>query len=330
MPRLYLIINLIFVSFQSKRWIGVWNSPVLHAEEIFAGWVSEQGLCSYVVGQFERGEKTNHLHWQGYFEFVKKMTLTGLKKLNDEIHWDCAKGTGVENRVYCTKLATRERGPFEFGKMAKENQGKRNDLEMMKECLDQQGEEAAWEDHFSQMVKYTKGVEKYMSRKAETRKEMTKVEFHYGVPGTGKTELVAGLNPDAYWKSPDKWWDGYSGQSVVVLDEFNGWMPYSVLCRLCDGTPLKVEVKGGIKEFIAKKLVIISNYHPESWYNTSGEEDEERPKKRKKLNVDALLRRLDRDGGIWLHEKGEKPRFFKTLQELSFWEFSQRELRFVQ
>ena len=43
-----------------------------------------------------------------------------------------------------------------------------------------------------------------------------------------------------------KWWDGYSGQETVVLDDFKDYaMPLVELQRLLDWYPLWVEVKGG-------------------------------------------------------------------------------------
>lgn len=44
-------------------------------------------------------------------------------------------------------------------------------------------------------------------------------EWHHGPTGTGKTRGVRARFPDAYLKSNTKWWDGYNGESVVILDE---------------------------------------------------------------------------------------------------------------
>jgi len=118
-----------------------------------------------------------------------------------------------------------------------------------------------------------------------------------GEPGTGKTEWVSKTYPDAYWKQSTKWWDEYCAHEVVVLDEFKGWLPYNDLLRLMDGTPMTVEKKGSQTSFLAKKVVIISNYPPWTWYKF----DEER------LNFNALKRRLDRDGAMWIHRKFQEP-----------------------
>ena len=68
----------------------------------------------------------------------------------------------------------------------------------------------------------------------------------WGPSGTGKSRFVAKRWPKAFWKSPEaKWWDGYAGQEVVVLDDFKDYaMPLVDLQRLLDWYPLWVEVKG--------------------------------------------------------------------------------------
>ena len=74
--------------------------------------------------------------------------------------------------------------------------------------------------------------------------------------------------PDAFWKAPEsKWWDGYSGQETVVLDDFKDYaMPLVELQRLLDWYPLWVEVKGGSVPMMAKRYVLTSNTSPDDWY----------------------------------------------------------------
>ena len=50
----------------------------------------------------------------------------------------------------------------------------------------------------------------------------------WGPSGTRKSRFVAARWPDAFWKAPEsKWWDGYSGQETVVLDDFKDYaMPW--------------------------------------------------------------------------------------------------------
>ena len=90
----------------------------------------------------------------------------------------------------------------------------------------------------------------------------------WGPSGTGKSRFVAKRWPKAFWKSPEaKWWDGYAGQEVVVLDDFKDYaMPLVDLQRLLDWYPLWVEVKGRSVPMLAKVYVITANTDPEDWY----------------------------------------------------------------
>lgn len=292
-------------AYQSKRWMCTWNNPPLHCKEIFAKLVEDKTV-SFATGQFERAPTTGTLHFQGYVETPKKITLAGLKKILDKPCWDAAKGNAAQCINYCTKDDTRDPslngdGHWSVGE-SKQDQGKRHDLWDLKEALDR-GEDYGWTEQFPGMIKYFRGAHAYLQRKNRQRSEMTLLEFHYGKPGLGKTTCVQQKYPNAFWMSPGKWWDGYQNQETVVLDEFNGWLQYSILCRLADSTPMKLEVKGGHIDFNSKRLIIISNYMPSTWYQNRCAADQSLGS----LNINALLRRINRDGFIYMYEKLGEP-----------------------
>ena len=65
-----------------------------------------------------------------------------------------------------------------------------------------------------------------------------------------------------------KWWDGYEGQDVVVIDEFYGWFEWDYLLRLTDRYPLILEgkaISGGF-QFTSKIIIFTSNKHWNNWY----------------------------------------------------------------
>jgi len=106
----------------------------------------------------------------------------------------------------------------------------------------------------------------------------------WGRTGTGKSYRAwheAGL--DAYVKDPrTKWWCSYKGQENVVLDEFRGAIDVSHLLRWLDCYPVLVEIKGGSRPLLARKIWITSNLDPRLWYSDLDQE-----------TLDALLRRLN-------------------------------------
>lgn len=86
--------------------------------------------------------------------------------------------------------------------------------------------------------------------------------WYWGAAGTGKTTLARTSNPDAYIKSRDKWWDGYQGEAVVILDDLD---KYNVclggyLKDWADKWTFKAEVKGGYRWLRPSMFIVTSQY----------------------------------------------------------------------
>lgn len=100
------------------------------------------------------------------------------------------------------------------------------------------------------------------------------VHVFWGATGTGKTrrawEEAGNL---AYPKVPaTKFWDGYQGQSNVIIDEFCGQIDITNLLRWCDRYPCIVEIKGSATVLRAERIWITSNLDPSDWYPNATEE----------------------------------------------------------
>lgn len=242
----------------------------------------EKWEYKYLIYQIEKGENET-THYQGYIIFKKKMSIAGLKKINSRAHWELRKGTHEQAVAYCSKKETRIDGPFIFG--TGPTPGKRNDLLALKESLDKKAsmKEIA-QEHFVPFLKYHKGIAVYRNLITEPRRFKTEVTVLWGITGVGKSRICAETFPNAYWVFPQqvgKWWDGYEGEEVVIIDDFYGWFQHNYMLRLLDRYPMKVESKGGVLEFIPKKIFITSNKPPEEWYP------------RMEAQLPQLLRRID-------------------------------------
>ncbi|AIF76278.1 Rep, partial [Bat circovirus] len=237
----------------------------------------------YFTFQLEQGENgTKHL--QGYIEFRTRRKLDTIKKLNGRIHWERRNGTRSQAIAYCNKDDTRLLGPFMGGELPKSDQGRRSDLETIREKLNGRKplKEIA-DDHFGDFVRYHRGFREYkILCGLSQRTWKTHVVVLTGKTGIGKSRYCQEHYPNAFWKRKGEWWDGYDGHESVIIDEFYGWLPIDTMLRIMDRYPLMVDTKGGAVNFEAKTICITSNKPWEKWY-TSWDDDLK----------DAFLRRID-------------------------------------
>lgn len=277
--------------FRSKYWVFTINNPI---DDQVPARFSE---FEYVVWQREKGANgTEHL--QGYVVFDKVKRLSALKKIHSTAHWEARMGSHAQAKDYCTKADTRVAGPWSEGdEPADKEQGKRNDLLTLKRKLDEgksESEIARDPETFPVWAKHYKVVARYKTLTGQQRNWPTFTQVIWGAPGLGKTRKALELaGPDAYWlprpAGQTAWFDNYIGQETIVIDEFYGWLPLDLLCRLLDRYPMQVETKGGSTMMLARKVIITSNVPPAQWYKFPPE------------RLNALFRRLSMPLGTIEH-----------------------------
>lgn len=108
-----------------------------------------------------------------------------------------------------------------------------------------------------------------------TRQWMTSGEWFYGPSGTGKSHRAfESFHEDTHFVKDleCKWWDGYKGQPIVILEDFRGQISLSQLLRMVDRYPLTVPVRGRESvPFLARKVIVTSSKHPSLVYYNCGE-----------------------------------------------------------
>lgn len=110
------------------------------------------------------------------------------------------------------------------------------------------------------------------------------VRWYHGSTGSGKTRAALEEFPDAWVSMPNgKWFDGYDAHKVAVLDDFRkSWCDYSMLLRLLDRYPLRVETKGGSRQWVAEVIIVTCPWAPDVLYGGAYYEDK----------IEQLLRRI--------------------------------------
>lgn len=65
---------------------------------------------------------------------------------------------------------------------------------------------------------------------------------------------------DAFEKPQNKWWDGYRGESIVIIDDLDTDTLGHYLKRWADRYPVKGEVKNGTVNLSYRRLFVTSNH----------------------------------------------------------------------
>lgn len=150
-------------------------------------------------------------------------------------------------RDYCRKEdETKLEGPWVYGD--EPSQGKRVDLEAAKRDLDALMPEEEFADkHFPAWIRYRQSFNQYRLLRQPARSWPTYCTVYWGPSGCGKSRRAAyEAGPDAYILpnsgGPTIWWDGYTGQAHVIIDEFYGWIKYHDMLRILDRYPLHTQV----------------------------------------------------------------------------------------
>lgn len=218
----------------------------------------------YIKGQLEQGSQTDYLHWQLLIHFESKKTLAYVKLIfGNEIHAEATRSQAAEAYVWKDETAiagTR----FELGTPSlKRNSPKDWDL------IVQYARQGDFERIPGDVLVRSYGnLKKIRVDSLQPESIVREVSVYWGRSGAGKSLRAwneSGLT--AYPKDPNtKFWDGYSGQEHVVIDEFRGAISISHLLRWLDRYPVIVEIKGSSCVLKANKIWITSNLSPDEWY----------------------------------------------------------------
>lgn len=236
----------------------------------------------FIKGQQEKGANTGYEHWQLMVHTKKKMTISGMSKLFPHSNIEPSRSKAAEEYVW--KEETRVEGSqFQKGTPIF-NRNNKHDWDTIKQLAKEGRMEEVPSDIYLRFYPTLKRIK--TDNEQPCMRGKVEVRLFLGPTGTGKTHRAwdeFGVQ-DTYSKiATTKWWDGYKGQTQVIIDEFRGIVSVGTLLRWLDpaGYPLSLEIKGGQVNAKFTKVILTSNLHPEQWYPELD-----------KASKDALLRRL--------------------------------------
>lgn len=256
----------------------------------------EQQLLSYgeslIYGCFgmEKGleEETPHVHIFLQFENARKFST--IKNSFIGSHIEMAKGTAQENRDYIRKegkylnsekSTTTIEGTFrEFGTIPTEQQGKRRDLEILKELIEDGLSNKEIIDYNPSYIKYINDLDLIRSTFIEDKFKniFRNIEATYicGDSRTGKTRFVMdeyGYN-NVYrisnYKHP---FDKYSSQDVIIFEEFRDSISLEEMLIYLEGYPTYLPARYNDRIACFTKIFIISNIPFEKQFEDVKEKD---------------------------------------------------------
>lgn len=259
---------------------------------------STEAFFTYICGAPEVGEKGTP-HIQGYMELSgKAKTATVHNKVRPfglYLGLGYANGSGMENRTYC-------KGPYskdgkvkpindefiELGRLT--NQGQRTDFQLMRDAVNNGADIQEVIQLASNPQVMSSGLKMITYRRA-VRRPPPKVIVFYGVSGSGKTHNAIAALEEAgydYWVSSFSkgsiFFNGYEGQKAVIFDDIReDTFSFNRLLTLLDGTPQKVDIKGGCVNWVPEIVYITSPFHPKELFENNRKQD----------NVMQLIRRID-------------------------------------
>ena len=264
---------------RGRSWTFTLNNPTCAGED-FVALLQENVRIKYAVFQLEQGEMGTR-HFQGFIQFGAPVSLLAVRRdISSRAHWEIARGSAGQNERYCSKEEGRIEGPWRCGTIARP--GQRNDLNAVAaRVLEGASTRELALEFPKQMIMYGSGIYKMKRAVAPPPLDMPRTNLLFiGPSRTGKTWRATHdqLMPSGefipkesvFLKGSDAWFDGYNGEKLIVMDEFQGaaqHIPLASVLQWMDNYRVQVPVKGGMEWSYAETLIFTSNLHPKKWYN---------------------------------------------------------------
>ncbi len=311
---------------QSKKFLLTINNPIDH--DIDEESIEKQLLTvkfRYACYAREVGVNgTEHIHL--FICANTRIRFSTLKKRFPSAHIDKAYGSVAENIAYITKTGkwdssekseTRIEGSFrEFGdppsKLEENTPELSGILDDIISGMSTSEIIAEYPQHLFRVNAIDSVRQAFLADKYKERMRAVTVTYIHGASGVGKTRgIYKKYSPESicrittYPKSGIRF-DSYSGQDVLVFEEFASQIPIEEMLNYLDIYPLMLPARYSDKVACYTKVIITSNLPLDKQYVSEQIE--------KRTTFNAFLRRINYD--IELDKKGDvkKKKLHKEIQ----------------
>ena len=264
----------------ARRWCFTLNNYT--PEEELAFWrlgqeIENSDWLEYLIYGREVGEQgTPHL--QGYLMANHKMRWSTMNRRifgQDDygrVHWETARGTPQQAITYCKKDGDFE----EFGSTGTKPKNQWQDIKEM--VNSGKSVEDIRDKYPGTWAAYRTSIESWVNEGRQARLEhydgdlKQKNLWIWGPPGVGKSKKAREEGNSFYNKAVNKWWDGYKGEEVVILEDVDPERCKMLVHHLkiwLDRYIFTAEVKQSSTVLSPKsyRMIITSNYSPEECFN---------------------------------------------------------------
>lgn len=233
----------------------------------------EWDKVKYLIYQEEECPDTGKHHHQGYLQLKSACRLAALKKFLPKAHWEVARGTPEENINYCSKTDTQHSKPITIGEPSM-GQGQRTDLAGIVRDITAGRRIIDIIEESPATLRLIGYMERLSALAQKPRNTMPEVIIISGRPGCGKStfvldEVAKGKVEDVYRIDPTSvnMWEGYRQERVICFEDMgpDTKLTPTMLLRICDRWPMKVNVKYAHAELNSPVICFTSNYKWEDW-----------------------------------------------------------------
>lgn len=267
---------------QARRFSITINNPTQSDLEI-KEYIESLEHIKYFIFQREKGHETGTEHIQGFIVFSIAKRFSTIKQYFPTAHIEKCKGSNTQCRDYCSKTDTRIAGPYEYGQFAEERA--RTDYKEFLELAQGGISDTELSNLFPTLyMKHIGNLEKIReSFRHDKYCDLIRdvdVTYIYGPPRTGKTYSVVkeyGLrNIHLIRIYGTGMFDSYSGQDVMVFDEFNSQVKITEMNAYLDRYAVELKARFYNRQASYTKVYIIANIPLSAQYK---EEQEDSVKK---------------------------------------------------